>query len=137
MAKVSQSYPSSQFHIVNLYSAPVVGSPNGRNVESLYFVAPYVTSPFPAVDTLVNLNAMRDPANHALSPSFKLAIVLLLPEKSPVLKMQSWSSLAPNPVLRPWIVVYTPAPHPAILDPAPPVHLPLLKSPTAHVVNPL
>merc|ERR1719180_162021 len=50
--------------------------------------------------------------------------------------MQSWSSLALNSVPRPWIVVYTPAPHPAIQDPAHPVHLPQLKSPTAHVVNP-
>ena len=118
------------------YSVPVVGSPNGRSVESLFFVAPHVTSPFPVVVTLASLSVMRGPASHVLSPSPKLATVLLQPGKSPALQTQSWSSLALIPVHRPWIVGYTPAPHPAILDPAHLAHLPLLKSPTAHVVNP-
>jgi len=115
----------------------VVGSPNGRNVESLYFAVPHVTSPFPVVVTHASWSAMRSPASHVLSPSPKLATVVLLLGKSPALRMQSWPSLALIPVHRPWIVGYTPAPRPAILDPAHLAHLLLLKSPTAHVVNPL
>ena len=48
------------------YSVPVVESPNGRSVESLYFVAPHVTSPFPVVVTLASWSAMRGPASHVL-----------------------------------------------------------------------
>ena len=111
------------FYYVPFYSAPVVASRNGRSVASLCFVAPHVTSPFPVVDTLVSLSAMRGPVSHVLSPSLRPATVLPPPGTSPALQMQSWSSLALNPVLKPWIVGYTPAPLGAILDPAHHAHL--------------
>ena len=124
MAKVSETslFKHPHFHVI-FYSAPVVGSRNDRSVESLCFVVPHVTSPFPVVDTHASLSATRGPASHVRSPSLRPATVLPPPGTSPALQMQSWSSLALNPVLKPWIVGYTPAPLDAILDPAHHAHL--------------
>ena len=111
------------FYYASFYSAPVDASRNGRSVASLCFVAPHVTSPFPVVDTLVSLSAMRGPVSHVLSPSLRPAIVLPPPGTSPALQMQTWSSLALNPVRKAWIVVYIPAPPGAMLVPAHHAHL--------------
>ena len=124
MAKVSETslFVHPHFHVI-FFSAPVVGSRNDRSVESLCFVAPHATSPFPVVATHASLSATRGPASHVMSPSPRPATVQPPPGTSPALRMQSWSSLALNPVLKPWIVGYTPAPLDAILDPAHHAHL--------------
>ena len=124
MAKVSETslFVHPHFHVI-FFSAPVVGSRNDRSVESLCFVAPHATSPFPVVDTHASLSATRGPASHVRSPSPRPATVLPPPGTSPALLMQSWSSLALLCVRRPWIVVYILAPLSATLDPAHHAHL--------------